>query len=312
MNRWSTRTWTCLYVIPPCQAYLQESLPRAALQNNYLMNAIFSLAAADLACSASNDTTLAQEKAKYFCAALHYGNEAAREFRSHVHGVTPHNIELLMYFSTVIALLNFVTPVEGTTALGRVGKYFDMVGGMFGIAATHTQWLLDSSAPARAAAVGYGPDAMLMKRIDHETMAALDILSSVSRRVGEGEADGAQYKLAVAQTRYSFAEDAVGRMKGYFSTIPAVGMELANGARHMDPMALFVFMYFGVLLDRSSRDPMMWVLGSVGRELVDETSVMVLASSIAGIPGVREGIEWARNEVELPTLGRSSTLLLEM
>jgi hypothetical protein len=112
------------------------------------------------------------------------------------------------------------------------------------------------------------------------------------------------YDVAIAQTKYCFAEDAVGRMKGYFITIiPAAGNEFVAGVRSHEPLAMFVLLYFGVLVDRASRDPMMWLLGSAGRDFVAETSRLVMLSDIAGVEGVVDGVAWARGEVGLPPLG---------
>ncbi len=43
----------------------------------------------------------------------------------------------------------------------------------------------------------------------------------------------------------------------------------------------------------------MWALVSEGRDIVAESSTLLLSSDIKDIPGVREGIAWTRNEVDL-------------
>lgn len=65
---------------------------------------------------------------------------------------------------------------------------------------------------------------------------------------------------------------------------------------------MFILMYWGVLVQRATRDPSLWALVSEGRDVVAEASEFLLRSEIADIPGVREGIAWTRNDAGLPPL----------
>jgi hypothetical protein len=111
------------------------------------------------------------------------------------------------------------------------------------------------------------------------------------------------YRKAIAQLKYCFAEDARDLIKGYcLSMIPVAGPEFAVAMRNLDPLALFIVMYFGVLLDRMARDPMAWWISSMGKDLVKRASEILQQSPIAQIPDGRGGISWTRQQVDLPAL----------
>jgi hypothetical protein len=112
------------------------------------------------------------------------------------------------------------------------------------------------------------------------------------------------YSLACGQTKYIFAEEQASRMQKYYTSLFAVaGEEFAAHLKAREPMALFVIMYWAVLVDRAARREWgAWILGETGRQLVGEVSEMLLVSSIADIPGVSEGIAWTRYQVGLTPL----------
>jgi hypothetical protein len=383
MHRWSTRSYNTFCSTPICQPYVQEHLPHAALQHSHLLNAIFATAALDLAISSSPQQG---SRARYYLrAALECITVANADFRSHVTSISPENIDLLMYFSSMAAILQFSMPsdeitITPTGTIDRVATLYDMWLGSMRIGMSNLDWLMASPCPAAAVAESYGTDPELMKALDPGTQAAINLLSSVSRRVrlphittattaatavgnavppdaypqhdraGIGEIDTAtamatpgtdtytqmtirtthnpststtqpaspatpldakgplahsvfSYQLAVGQTKYCFAEDHRNRAQSYFLTLfPVAGEEFAAAVRSREPMAMFVLMYWGVLIHRASRDPRTWTIRSSGRDLVAEVSQLLLTSCIVDIPGVREGIAWTRFQVDLGPL----------
>ena len=329
MHRWSIRSWTYLYLIPDCQFYCQNYLPRAALQHSYVMNMLLASAAADLAMSSNGAAS-----ARYLRAALKHSNRASADFRVQVTEVTRENIDLIVYHAFMTAALHFATFSWRTSSIERASVFFHMIAKSIQIVVPNLEWYLDSPCAARTARNNYARDFDLMKTLEPETLSAISLLSSVSRQVRiaatnsmDSQHAGAEgplandilaYKLAVAQAKYCFAEDHNGRFKACFILLPVVcGAEFAAGVRRKEPMAIFIIMYWGVLLDRSSKDPWMWILASTGRDLVAETSEMLQCSQIARIPGVRDGIAWARRQVNLPPLagcvwtGATNALALE-
>ncbi|KAK0716378.1 hypothetical protein B0H67DRAFT_491001 [Lasiosphaeris hirsuta] len=325
MHRWSMRSWKAFYAIPECQPYLLNYLPRAALGHSYLLNAILAAAAMDIAITSAPIATTTYETAvtrsprghssslNYLRAALEYGNRASADFRSQVTCVSRDNIDLVVYFSSMAAVIAFATSPylessNGST-LDRVVTYFDMLISSARIHLHHTQWLLESPCPAGVVASEYSINLGLLEELDAGTRTAIDLLSSVARQVrlpqpGVTASEVLAYQLAVGQTKYCFAEDHRGRIKNFFVTLPTVAGDVFTTAmRAREPVALFITMYWGVLVHRAAEDPQMWAAGATGQQLVGEVSEMLLSlSGIAGIANIREGIAWTRSQVGLEPL----------
>ncbi|KAK3384094.1 hypothetical protein B0T24DRAFT_607288 [Lasiosphaeria ovina] len=341
MHRWATRSWASFSCIPQCEAYLVQRLPRCALRHSYLMNAILSAAAMDLALATRGTTSTdsLHTHGYYLRWALEYSTRASAEFRTQVAAVSPDNIDLLFYFSSVAAVVHFATPAADTDTdtdiIGRVSTLCDMLLASAHIAYANMAWLLATPSPVAALVSEYAVDLGLMRVLDGTaTQAAVNLLSDVSRQVrvatadpssstpgSSGESDDSDasavatlpplacevmaYQLAIGQTKYCFAEERLGRVQGYFVSLFGVaGPEFAAAIRVREPMALFVLLYWGVLLDTAARDPRMWVVADSGRELVAAVSeaLLVEGSGIGHIAEVRQGIAWTRHRVALPPL----------
>jgi hypothetical protein len=301
-----------LLSVPEDQPNLQDYLPRAALQNSYLMNGILALSALELARSSGTP-------AAYLPAALEYSNKASADFRTQLCNITADNLHLLYYFAMIAATFNFALPPEQMSAIDRIGIAFDMVIGASTLALTNIQWLIESPITMR---VIRSLGVTTLSILDSDTLLAIERMSSVSQqmspklinavetiRYGEQVIPGPpaseqfMYWLAIAQLKYSFAEDARGLIKGYcISFIPIAGPDFIWAVRKQEPVALFVLMYFGVLMDRYGEDPAMWWVTTTGRDLVKETSEILMRSPIAMMPDGRQGMAWTRRRVGLPPL----------
>jgi hypothetical protein len=277
------------------------------------MNGILALSALELARASGTPAT-------YLPAALEYSNKASASFRAELSNITQDNLHLLYYFAMIAATFNFALPPERMSAIDRIGIAFDMVIGAVHIAATNMQWLMESPMSV-GTVLGLGNVAMQI--LDSETLLALDRMTSVSRQMSPKslpamkekihvagqevpsppESERYMYWLAIAQLKYCFAEDARGLIAGYCLTfIPVAGADFIWAIRKQEPVALFVLMYFGVLMDRYGEDPRMWWITTTGRDLVKETSEILLQTPIAMIPDGREGITWTRQQAGLPPL----------
>jgi hypothetical protein len=315
MHRWTTMTYMGLVAVPEDQPYLQEYLPRAALRNTYLMNGILALSALELARSSGTPTA-------YLPAALEYSNKASVNFRAELSNITQDNLHLLYYFAMMAAAFNFAVPSEQMSAIDRIGIAFDMVIGAQQIAEVNMEWLKDSPISANTV-LDLGKATMQI--LDSDTLAALDRLTAVSRYMSPSwpatmmermklhvakmgvtsppESERDMYWLAIAQLKYCFAEDARGLIVGYcLSFIPTAGADYIWAVRKQEPVALFMLMYFGVLMDRYGEDPRMWWIAKTGHDLVKEASEILLRTPVAMIPDGREGIAWTRRQVGLPPL----------
>jgi hypothetical protein len=93
--------------------------------------------------------------------------------------------------------------------------------------------------------------------------------------------------------------------------IPLSGTDFIWAIRKQEPVALFVLMYFGVLMDRYGADTKAWWIMTTGRDLVKEASEILLRSPVAMMDDGREGIAWTRRQVGLPPLVMESYVCLE-
>ena len=306
-----------LVAIPEDQPHLQDYLPRAALRNSYLMNGILALSALELA-------RASETPAIYLPAAIEYSNKASADFRVQLCNITRDNLHLLYYFAMIAATFNFALPPEQMTAIDRIGIAFDMVIGATAIATTNIQWLMDSPMSLE---IVLGLGLASMDILDSETVRAIGYMVSVSSQmspkliteeketvkveIGGKEQDipcppvseQFMYWLAIAHLKYCFAEDARGLIKGYCMTfIPLSGMDFIWAVRRKEPVALFVLIYFGVLMHRYGEQTKAWWIRTTGRDLVNEASEILLQSPVAMMEEGREGIAWTRRQVGLPPL----------
>ncbi|KAK2806416.1 hypothetical protein FQN50_005833 [Emmonsiellopsis sp. PD_5] len=314
MHRWSTRTFTGLYSMPADTPYFQITIPHAALRRSYVMNSILAAAAVDLAVSAVEGP----QAEKFFYLALKYGTQASAGFRTELENINEENLHILYHISALLAVWNYTMLGRHGSTLARMHVIFDMFFGAAMIAWTNPKWLTSVPSSSRDA-IGLKP--LTMDVVDANTITALSYLDTVSRQIHvppiksplmmyniDFETEdplpaSVAYRVPLAQLRYSFAEDAVDRIKGYgMSLITVAGPAFVAAVKARQPMALFMLMYFGVLVNRSSDQNTRWWLGTAGRDLVSEISDILQNSPIAQIPEGRLGMSWTREQVGLPPL----------
>lgn len=295
--------------------------------NSYLMNITFASAAADLA-QASVGT---KRYSTYLCAALEYSNKASSDFRNQLQDINEDNIDLLFLFAMISAFCNFATPLKNRGIMDRVNDLIDLVLGGCDLTYINFKWLVKK--PGSVSAVLRYPPAT-MDFLDFDTKFALEQLAFVSTQILVSASEnpsaicrdrlalylGANdtppenkmnlklasevllYKALMAQLKQSFAEENRGMIQGYFVSVVAVGgRDFANQIKALEPMALFILMYIGVLLGKASANRMTaWWTASAGRDLVEELTNILEMSPIALIPEGREGMSWCRRQVGLP------------
>ncbi|KAJ6444635.1 survival factor 1 [Purpureocillium lavendulum] len=332
MHRWTAHTWHGLYNLPTCQAFLQENLPREGLRLSFILHGIMALAALDAALLAPReDHALVR---RYKRAALEYYTRASAEFRDVMKSavVTRDTLYLLSMFGNIAGFFNLAISDDDNngsgdgfaakSAIDRVHDSFVMFLGSIHTAAMNWTWFFGGATSARLAVEEYYPRLEYMELIDVDTMAAIQRLSTVCRAIrlrptgdpaldsdGQGPIsyDVWSYRIAVGQTKYCFAEHVVGRIKGFMVNLPTrcvCGPEIADGLRTREPMAMFILLYWGVLLHGCAGDPWLWWAGTIGRDVVVETSEILARSPAFELEDVREGIAWARKQVGLEAMAQ--------
>lgn len=308
MYRWLTRTAWCFYMVPKDKAYLEVLLPQAALMNSSLMNGILALAAADFAHSG--------QKA-YLRRALEYHAKATAEMRCQLQTINRKNIDDLYPFALLMAAFNFVTSSQPRT-IDRLIPTLDMM------ASANKMLLAGASRPECQFEIMSNIDMTILSLLDSETTAALGRLSTISQQIKlpatdhESSScfagDSPLYQVAIAHIKYSFAEEIRDVVKNYCWTIASVNdPEFFDAVRDLEPMALLIIMYFGVLLDMMGKkgNAMAWWLRGQGKEIVGDVSQILNSSPVARLPDVQEAICWTRQKVGFLDFSPTSTSSVE-
>lgn len=304
MHQWSTKTWRGLYSVPEDQETLQQHLPRAALRDSYLLNIVLAIAAADLACQSGCDD--GRSVSLYNQAAYQYWQKAIDDFRLQLEGkISEENVPLLYHFAVIEAICRFSLTRSSTTTFNRLNAIFDMIVGTYTFLAAKLPYLPNCF---RQVMEEFNPKTM--DAISSETQVMLDKLTSISclvyvtltgQEAGTTTAlacDVQTYRIAIAHIKHCFAEDAAGNIRGScFSIVTAVSPDFFQALKRLEPMALFITLFYGVLWQRLSKDTTMWWLDSSGTSIVEEISEILSDSLISSIPDALAVISWTRREV---------------
>ena len=298
MHRWATKTWSCSYSIPEDREYLQDFVPHDALGKGYLMNAIFALAAADLAHGGQQE---------YVAIAYQYSRKATAEFQLALSNANTENIVGLCIFSVLCVTFNVAMP-STPSAFEIINSCFDMSAASVEYALMEVLWR-----PPCVNLIMSGFPAVSLDFIDRETSEALGWLVSVSSQVqvlvevgGIAEymamaEDVRTYKLVIDHIQRSFAEEARGEIKAYwYAIVNLVPQDFFVAAKKFEPMALLIYLYLGVLMDKDSKDPYMWWIASTGKNLVREVSELLEPTLLSSLPDAQKAIAWSHEQVGLP------------
>jgi len=329
MHRWSTRSWKMLYAIPECILNIQTHLTRASLKYPFMTKAVLAAAALETYMYGGGADHDGQS---YLRASLQYMTEASADHRRQLTNITKDNLWLLSDFSGMLAMFHFALPSsyggkadEAQTALGRTTTFFELIIAAFKLNAINWTWSLEAPTSAPAILANYPTDFTLMDAIPPEVNAATKHMSYLSRLVrlpptGNPELDEGglgpyaaamfSYRTAIGQTRYSFAEH---RIRGYCVSVAsaahAAGPEFFHGLQTREPVAMFVIMYWGVLMHLQAYDDTIWWIAGSGKELVREVSEMLAASPLIEFQDARDGIAWTRQQVGLEPLQMGSPFI---
>ncbi|KAH6689717.1 hypothetical protein F5X68DRAFT_74415 [Plectosphaerella plurivora] len=310
MHQWSTHTWKSIHFMPGEESFLQVDLPRLALRHGYMMDGLMATAAVDLAIASRQSNPTASTA--YLCTAIERSNRASAGFRDELRNINRDNLYILYYFSTMAAHFNFITPGLPLTPLQQTDMFFTMIWGAVHIGMVNVQWLIESPTQL-AASFAYAANVRmeLFDLLDPETTEAISRMSSVIRGArlpskddgpGPLAIENFGYQMATGQTKYAFAEGDEGYRRGNFlGALVAAGPDFIDAIRNREHVALFLTMYWAVLVHRVGvADPYKtWWIGSKGADLIDEISGILVTSWLGKRSDVREGIAWTRLQVGL-------------
>ncbi|OJD18900.1 hypothetical protein AJ78_01084 [Emergomyces pasteurianus Ep9510] len=265
-------------------------------------------------------------------------NVAFRETLSKTHtNIPPKKLSAFLFFASFAAILNltFPSPKYQTSALDTLGTSMRVYVGSNYIGSTHLDWLNRASCSLTRVVKYFLPPFPdeIMHKLDIDTRLAISRLMSLSKLVRVlvrlPEESGGNfitdmpginnqvnnssnnnmllaceipaYKLTIDQVKYTFMNDATDTpFKAMFFTILALGgRELTAAVQEREPLALFIMLFWAVLIHRSRKSNVMWWVGEIGKNIVDEISDVLVTSPFVRLYGVGETIRWARKEVGL-------------
>jgi hypothetical protein len=313
MHRWSTTTYKSICSVPEDHYYLQIEVPRGALKHDFLLHGVFAISALEIAVCGDLTGDLT-ESAKYMCTAMEYYDKASESFRAALCDVTPENQHYLYIFAIAATIINIAMPEnvishganQSSSMLQRMVVLFDLCIGACFIATMSWEWMMESPfSPSLLSALSLLEKAP-PNPISDDTTKAFEHLMIIIDQIEESKdsvCSRESYKNSISKLHYCFLEDSKGWIRGFCLAYPILaGQDFTNALRTSEPMALYILMYWGVLLDRLGSEA--WWSANVGSNLVLEISDVLLAlpSKVSMLPEWKAGISWARQEVRLAPL----------
>ncbi|EQL28458.1 hypothetical protein BDFG_08770 [Blastomyces dermatitidis ATCC 26199] len=202
---------------------------------------LFALSAIDLAKNghdpSNKSTTLTRDRYRYKLTALEYANRADVAFRE-VSALETLGISMALYVgSSHVGRSNLDWPSWSTCSLTRIVKHFL------------------PPIPPELAIEGL---LSLVKRVHVPVRLPEESLRGTTVRHA--------YKLASDQVKYTFMSVANNTpFKALFFTILAVGgRELTAAFQEREPLALFIMIFWAVLIHLSARSNVLWRVGNIG------------------------------------------------
>ncbi|KAH6699681.1 hypothetical protein BKA61DRAFT_621522 [Leptodontidium sp. MPI-SDFR-AT-0119] len=285
MHYWFTKTsssFTTTYT-----DLFRGHVVQEALKHEYLADSIFALTSLHIA----SDTIDPVAAASYVSVALQYQNSAVSTFRAALQNVTQSNCDALFLSSISIMACAMVSPLLSTGAhdaakstLESILILYDFLNGIISVININRDWL--ESGPCRD--IFRAQRRFDAPRTD-ETKGQIERLQNLNNAViGAANPLHETYSHAIQQLERCFQEGKTIAVGWLVSAGKDFVIELQRGER----MALMIFMYWGVLLDRLDE---MWWAKYAGKRLVKE-----LCGSFDGYGKEwDEATNWAKMEVGL-------------
>ncbi|XHG09588.1 hypothetical protein AWENTII_012636 [Aspergillus wentii] len=282
MHHWCTKT-SYSFSEKLHAIFLDDITNTALSQHNtytYLLDSIFALTSLHMASDAH------ESNSDYIKNALEYQNTAVPAFRSALENVTESNCDALFASAILLMTCAIVSPLlskQDTTASSLL-LLFDFVKGVHYIISTGREWL--QNGPFREFITIHPVEELLSDEIPLKPpIQYLQILDPTN-------AKNNVYDRAIKILNYCFINDDLA-----IPWLLIVGDEFMDELQNREPLALMIYMYWGVLLSRLDG---VWWAKLAGRKLVGELSVSILSGNIPGCGKEwKEAGIWAKREVGL-------------
>ena len=300
MQYWCTQT--CCSFSSRFASLFQGYAVTEAVKHDFLMESILALTCLHIASQQLDNPLLAAE---YANAALRYQNDAVRPFHEALQNITPSNCDAVFACSIVTMACTIVSPVipAGTedntkSTIESFMLLFDFVKGIASVVEISRHWL-----DAGPFGVMFGVRDGLCGERGASFLPPFQQLRNLNDML-TGTANG------VLHGTY---EHAIGKLENCFllnkgNAVPwlgIVGKEFTDELKRKDPLALLIFVYWGVLLD--SMDELWWAK-YLGKRLVLELSGDLMSRGEIW----EEATRWAMVEVGYQSNGVSPILASNM
>ncbi|KAF2255991.1 hypothetical protein BU26DRAFT_512919, partial [Trematosphaeria pertusa] len=282
MHHWCTRT--CYSFTPKGAELFREHVGQEALRHDYLMEALLALTLLHMA-SEMEDATAARPLVS---AALQYQNRSVSGLRSNLNHISRSNCDAVFTCSVLIMVCAVVSPLlpsggddQPKPIAESILILADFINAIASIVQLSRHWIVQGPLSGVFGIVEPMPSSM------DEWAAATEL-----RRLMDTAVCPSSYKHAVLERAIQALEKAFRREHCAVVWVTRVDSEFMEELRGGEPLAMMIFMHWGVLLYIT--DDMWWKRYS-GSRLVDELSAVLLGRSEEW----DKITIWCRQQVEL-------------
>ncbi|PLB42189.1 Zn(II)2Cys6 transcription factor domain-containing protein [Aspergillus candidus] len=276
MHQFSTETYRSLCSGPADDHFWRRTMPRRALDCDFLMCGILAVASLHIASLREPPEALS-----YIDTALEYHTQAFAPFRRAIDNLTPSNCDVVFAYSVILIVIGIALPqmtMERETKSSMTENIIvvsELLRGPSNIVRISRPWLkekLDSKS-------GFWD--IETSELDPETNTALDELTSLGREMASTMSvehqhifQGAIDVLRNCFSRYSAAKDST----PVVAWLAEVDKEFFCTLRRREPLALLILMHWAVLL--GELDGKMWWAKNSAPALVSEILEALRSSGI--------------------------------
>ncbi|OBT50173.1 hypothetical protein VE04_09764, partial [Pseudogymnoascus sp. 24MN13] len=275
MHYWCTKT--CHSFTSRLSDLFQGYVVEESVKHDFLMESILALTCLHIASKQEDQISAAS----YASEGLRYQNNAVRPFHAALHNVTPSNCHAIFACSVVTMACTIVSPLLPTSNHEKVTStiesflpLFDFVKGISSVVYISREWLEAGPLGAMFHMKAFGaPDDVATIRPPFQRLRALVISNTAT-----GEISPIVHEIYLQ----TIDQLEVATIKN--NTVPwlgFVGNEFIEELRMRQPLALIIFMYWGVLLNRMEE---LWWAKYLGKRLIEELSEDL----------IRRGKEWEK------------------
>lgn len=270
----------------------QVIIPRLALQYDFLMHGILSLASLHLATTIEPPASLA-----YIDTALQYHNLTFAPFRAAIDNLTPQNCEAVLAQSIITTIIGIALPRvtvardESSSMTENIVVVFELLQGVRKIIDIGRSWI-KLTLFTRQKDLG-GSNTI---SLDYETGTALDRLARLNDET-LASIDTDQYRInkdVIAHLRHCFTLFASSSdPANVLAWLAVVDKEFVDNVRRRQPLALLILMHWGVLL--GELDGTWWWARNSGRSLVSELLYVLCPGDMRWA----DSLSWAERKLGL-------------